>query len=242
MQLGAYSLRNDTDFIFNVSEIYVHPEWDTYEEQNEAYDADIAIIVLSDNVTFTNSIQPICLPSDDDSIDSTSINITGKIVGWGAWNSSTYEDIPRQATIKTLNDSYCYRKEHVMVQLASARTFCSEYGDGSPAKGDSGSGFFVLSNSGWVQYGIISASSANRTGHVDKNSISLHTNVKSYKNWMENVMKSEPVQKDTSKDTSTSTSTRTRTRTTTQGSVKPRKRISVESNLNFYIFSLSKIV
>lgn len=45
----------------NVTEIHLHPEWDAYVNE---YDADIAILDLNEIVTFTNYIQPICLPVD----------------------------------------------------------------------------------------------------------------------------------------------------------------------------------
>lgn len=50
---------------------------------DDKYDADIAVLVLSDNVTFTIYIQPVCMPADDVVVDSATIDVKGTVVGWG---------------------------------------------------------------------------------------------------------------------------------------------------------------
>jgi secreted trypsin-like serine protease len=42
-----------------VSEIIIHPEWNTNEE---SYHANIAIVILTDEIQFNNFIRSICLP------------------------------------------------------------------------------------------------------------------------------------------------------------------------------------
>lgn len=226
VRLGAYNLtiKNERGVILrNVTDIHIHSEWDVFEDQNEAYDADIAILVLSDSVVFNNYIRPICLPNDSDNIDGGTINITGVIVGWGLSENATHEQIPRQAFIKTLNDSYCYRRHHGIVSLASARTFCGAYGDGTPGQGDSGGGFFGTSGSNWVQYGIISLSTTNRIGRIDRNSISIYTNVKYFKDWIGKVLVSERVESTTSPSI-------------TESQPNASSRISAQSNLYLKYF------
>lgn len=87
-----------------------------------------------------------------------------------------------------LNDSYCYTTDRFLAIFSSQRTFCGGGEGGSPNKGDSGGGFFVLSGSVWMQYGIISASIADSSGAVLPNTFSVYTNVKSFKNWIENIV------------------------------------------------------
>lgn len=184
VKLGAYNLLENSEegaIVMNVMHIFIHPDWKVYEE---AYDADIAILLLSEEITFTDLIQPVSLPADDEFIDGTTINLTGTIVGWGV----TVE-YPSQATIKALNDSYCYRSDHGTVTLSSQRTFCGGGVDGTPTLRDSGGGFFVSSGTGWVQYGVISASRTNQRGHIDMNSISIYGNVKLFKNWIDEIVK-----------------------------------------------------
>lgn len=181
----------------NVSEIYIHPDWDVYDGK---YDADISIFVLSENITFTNFIRPICLPEDDVIIS----NVTGSIVGWGFIENGTssHLDFPSQGVTKALNDTYCYLTDYGIAMFSSARTFCGGAGSGSPSRGeivfvyvwmviklnstigDSGGGFFVMSESKWVQYGIISALRTNSVGQVNLDSFGIYTNVKEFKNWI----------------------------------------------------------
>lgn len=111
----------------NVAEILVHPKWDVYSDE---YDSDIAILVLNDTVTFTNFIQPICMPGDV-AIDG----IEGAIVGWGIARNGTIAETPQHSVTKVLNDSYCWKMDPPMVTFSSSNTFCGGEGDGTPNKG-----------------------------------------------------------------------------------------------------------
>lgn len=146
MLLGAYNLSAKVEkgvLQREVNEIHVHPDWKVYSDK---YDADLAIFVLSKNVTFTNYIRPICMPSDE----AIYINVRGSIVGWGIADNGTKTNLefPRHATTIAFNASYCLTTDPYLAFLSSTRTFCGTGGDGSPNKGDSGGGFFVLSGSG----------------------------------------------------------------------------------------------
>lgn len=178
VRLGVFNLTdgNESGAIQrNVSEIFTHPEWDVYDD---TYDADIAILILSENITFTDDIQPACVPGD-----GIIENIDGMVVGWGLTENSYFSEIPRQASVKAINDSHCLRADNAVAALTSSRTFCGGYGDGSPNRGDSGGGFFAISGSAWVLYGIVSVILTNATGHVVPNSFTIYTNLTAFKNW-----------------------------------------------------------
>lgn len=64
----------------NVSDIYVHPEWNIF---NEEYDADLANLALSEKIQFSNYIQQVLLPADEIVIDGKTIDVNGTIIGWG---------------------------------------------------------------------------------------------------------------------------------------------------------------
>lgn len=184
MRLGAFNLtkKNEADSVrINVSKIFVHPEWNVYADE---YDANVAILVLTYDITFTNYIRPVCLPADNTAIDGYNINVVGNVVGWGLAENRAHEEIPRHADIRALNDSYCYLHDKDIVSMSSARTFCGGYGDGTPNAGDAGGGFFVKFGSVWVQYGIISASRTDGIGQIVIDSYSVYANVKSFKNWI----------------------------------------------------------
>lgn len=181
--LGAHNLTSTFEKgvkRHDVNEIHVHPDWNAF---SQSYDADIAILVLSEFVTFTNYIRPVCMPTDDDIIDGA----TGSIVGWGLTENRTraHLEYPKQTLTNALNASYCLTTDSYVAIFSSKRSFCGGEGDGSPKKGDSGGGFFVLSAFGWMQYGIISAQRINAVGRVDVNSFSIYTNVKLFTNWID---------------------------------------------------------
>lgn len=184
----------------DVEEIHVHPDWKVF---NEKYDADLAIFVLSEIVEFTKYIRPICMPDDDPPIDAMG-SIVGKCydeciflktfrikfcqLGWGLSENVTtnrHESVLLHANSIVLNDSYCYTTQQFLALFSSTRLFCGGGEGGSPNKGDSGGGFFILSGSTWIQYGIVSASLSDAKGIVLPYSFSLYTNVRSFKIWIE---------------------------------------------------------
>ncbi|XP_037041735.1 protein artichoke-like [Bradysia coprophila] len=166
----------------NITSVHVHPDWDP---EAIKFDADLAILVLSHNITFTNFIRPVCIPGDSVlHTESGVMDTEGTVVGWGLTDNGTQADVPRQASVQALNDSFCYQSDPAMASYSSNRTFCGGFGDGSPQFGDSGTGFYVLSDNVWVQYGIVSAMRTNRTGFVIRNSMAVYSNVKAFKPWI----------------------------------------------------------
>lgn len=104
VRLGAYNLtdRSESDAVNrSVMQILIHPDWNVNEEN---YDGDIAILVLTENITFSNHIRPVCMPPVDYFLDG----LPGTVVGWGKTENGTAEDIPRKIEVNALNDTYCY--------------------------------------------------------------------------------------------------------------------------------------
>lgn len=185
MRLGAYNLTNNDEegsMESKVAEIRVHPDWDPMKDE---YDGDVAVLVLSNKIAYTNYIRAVDLPADDLHIDGSTINVTGSVVGWGLADKDIYEPILKEATmIQAINDSYCYRTCHGIVKLSSGRTFCAGLGTGVPNRGDSGGGYFFDNGFELVQYGIVSSVSLNDQGKLVKDSLVVYTNVKSFKEWI----------------------------------------------------------
>ncbi|KAJ6635546.1 Platelet glycoprotein V [Pseudolycoriella hygida] len=185
VRLGAHNLTTVEEFGAvkrNVTEIIVHPDWKTY---GDSFDADLAILVLSENVSFSNFIQPICLPVDDVVVDGALIDVRGTVVGWGLTENNThYNDVPKKAEAMAISNTLCYRTEPEIITSSSLRSFCAKGVDGTPNKGDSGGGFFVVSQGTWIQYGIVSAVRTSETGYADLNSLSIYVNIKSFKSWI----------------------------------------------------------
>lgn len=77
--LGAYNLdvkiENGVQHR-DVEHVHIHPDWRAFSEK---YDADLAILVLSEIVEFTKYIRPICIPENDPPVDAYG-SIVGKIL------------------------------------------------------------------------------------------------------------------------------------------------------------------
>ncbi len=182
VRLGAFNLtvENEEGSVQrNVSTIYVNPEW---RQNSDKFDADVAILVLSENVTFSRYIQPICVPADDVVIEGAVIDVKGIVVGWGIAENQTHEEIPKKIVASAIANSICYRTDPSIIRPMSSRSFCGKGYDGNPTNGDSGGGFFVLSNSTWLQYGIVSA--LHTVDHSGNESFSIYTNLKSFKRFI----------------------------------------------------------
>lgn len=117
---------------------------------------------------------------------------TFRNVGWGRSfinKTSKHELVPHQTFTRVLNDSYCYTSMPVLASISSNRTFCCGDGEGAPNTGDAGGGFFIGSGSAWIQYGIISVSLTDATGNIATDSLSLYTNIRSFKQWIDDTVK-----------------------------------------------------
>ncbi|KAG4072226.1 hypothetical protein HA402_005948 [Bradysia odoriphaga] len=179
VRLGSYNLTNNNEtgaIQRNVSAIYIHDEWDPF---GDSFDADIAILVLSKNVTFTDDIQPVCMPAN-----GVTENIEGSVVGYVVRRSTIHAEIPRRIIVRSVNSSHCFREGNVDAAFSSNRTFCGGDGNGSPDVGDSGSGYFFTPGFSWAQYGLVAVVRTNATGHVMPHSYHLYTNVTMFKDWI----------------------------------------------------------
>lgn len=188
VRLGAYNLtvENEENVVLkNVIDIVVHPDWDVNKDE---YDADVAILVLNDSVSFTKYVEPVSLPDYGVVVDSNNINISGTIVGWGVGENQIQEETPRQAEIRAIGDGHCYRTYRVegILALSSERTFCAGSVHGNPSRGDSGGGFFVYTDGACRQYGIISSITTDSNGSVVRSLVAVYSNVQLFEGWIKN--------------------------------------------------------
>ena len=78
--LGLHDLHNPYEAgreLFAVQSVNIHPDWNP---QGESFDANIAVLVLKNQVTFSATIQPICLALPDSIIAAKN---KGFVVGYG---------------------------------------------------------------------------------------------------------------------------------------------------------------
>lgn len=161
------------------SEIFIHPDWNPF---NRRYDADIAAIIMDDEVPYTKFIRPICLSTLEVNSEK------GFVAGWGqsADTSKNHENIPQHIKISIHNNEFCFLESNEFVAIASRRTVCAGDRDmRGPCRGDSGSGLFVQQGSSYYLKGIVSASLI-KDGQCDVTNFALYTNVEKFLDWIKN--------------------------------------------------------
>lgn len=169
-------------------EINLHPDWNFNREH---YDADIAIVILEAPTSWSNYIQPVCLPPQQSFNEVTG---TGVVTGWGKSENSgrsSHDTIPSKLEVPAINASYCYPTFPQLSQYSSHRMFCGGYENRSkaPCVGDSGGGFYLMGLSEsyeliWIVNGIVSGAIYDQKFHCDINKFTLYTNVRRYVDWI----------------------------------------------------------
>lgn len=167
--------------------IILHPDWNF---NSMRYDSDIAIVVMQDQVDFSDMIRPICLPPQSYS----AFSLIGTVVGWGKSENSRngfHDETPSKMSIPTINATHCYTTFPQLASHSSNSLFCGGFNNEgkAPCLGDSGGGFYVKAkDSKWVTMGIVSGAIAEMTRGCDINKFSLYTNVARFTEWITQVM------------------------------------------------------
>lgn len=155
----------------------MHPDWNP---NIESFDADIAVLVLANDVAFSATVQPICLTK------SQAIT-NGFVVGYGKSEDTTkaHENIPKILKTPIYKNDDCFLKNYLLATLSSKRTFCGGTGTGTGVcSGDSGSGLIVFDKNAYYLRGIVSSSLFNQQRQCDVNTYSIFTNVAYYVDWI----------------------------------------------------------
>ena len=80
MQVNVYvadhhlNINDEHDFIASVSEITNHPNYNSNTQDN-----DFAILTLSEELTFTDKVSPVCMPD----VSRTYYDLDAVVSGWG---------------------------------------------------------------------------------------------------------------------------------------------------------------
>lgn len=138
--LGKYNLASLTETNTQskgVSQLIIHPDW---RSNDESYDADITMVVLSGPVTFTKFVKPICLWTKTTSYADI-IGQKGVVAGWG---KTEYDEISTDAPLWTelpiVDQVTCLLSNTAFNSITSNRTFCAgkTADKRGPCNGDSG--------------------------------------------------------------------------------------------------------
>ncbi|XP_035785996.1 serine protease grass-like [Anopheles albimanus] len=166
----------------NIESTVVHSEYN----RPIRFRHDIALIRMAQEVTYSDSIKPICLPIRED----VRKKVLPKYIltGWGTTEEQALSDILLQALLKHVPVSECQQKMRenaLRIDLSEDYQMCAGGEEKvDSCKGDSGGplGFSVdLVGARFVQYGVVSAG-VSTCGKVSVPGI--YTRVSSYMNWI----------------------------------------------------------
>ncbi|XP_003705965.2 venom protease [Megachile rotundata] len=175
VRLGEYDLMSEEETRardFAVSEIRVHPEYDS-----TSYANDIAIVKLHRPTVFDTYVWPVCLPPVGDTFE----NKSAVVIGWGMqYYGGPTSTVLMEAQIPIWPQNRCVRS---FVQRIDSNVMCAgAYEGGRDAcQGDSGGPLLLrLENGRWVNVGIVSWGI--RCG--EPGIPGIYTRVSSYLDWI----------------------------------------------------------
>lgn len=160
-----------SSLVFNV---LVHPDWNNAKD---SIDADIAVIVLMDSINFSESIQPICLPTLSTIYDSE----IGSVVGW----SGSTEN-PTKIDAKVTESSLCHKESNSFD--STNQTFCGAFNDIETQCLTLSGGGFYGKNQAWNIKGIVSEAQKEIESGCTTSKFQVYTNVASFVGWIQEVM------------------------------------------------------
>nr|XP_054763623.1 uncharacterized protein LOC129270248 [Lytechinus pictus] len=152
IQAGTLTYGFDMDpngQVREAAQTYIHPLY-----LPTKFDNDIALIKLSTPLTFTDAVQPVCLPAVRD--DLPEVGSFATFTGWGSF--TTYQgaipQILQTARAPVIPTYICQR--HVTFPIPQPLMFCTMYDTGlqDTCSGDSGGGLVQEKNGQWAIYGI----------------------------------------------------------------------------------------
>merc|ERR1712037_941219 len=184
VMLGEHDHCKATSSFVLASAVHKHPKFDI---SSASVDNDIAILKLSKDLTFSDKIKPVCLPT------SATKDYSGKastVSGWGGTKAYTPlkpVDQPRQ----------CALKEAILNILKTTDKKCSDFiGDASSTtqlcawakgkdacQGDSGGPLTVAENGKYVLLGVVSFGSGCATEHPG-----VYARVQGFLPWMKKII------------------------------------------------------
>ncbi|XP_013784210.1 clotting factor B [Limulus polyphemus] len=173
---------------YHVEDVIIHPDYVERENYN-----DIAIIVLKEELNFTDLVRPICLPDPEAVTDS----LKGRrvtVAGWGDLDfAGPRSQVLREVSIPVVPIGDCNKAYQKLNTLAlkngiTKKFICAglEEGGKDACQGDSGGPLMLVNNSSWIVTGVVSF------GHkcAEEGFPGVYTRVVSYLEWIAKVTNS----------------------------------------------------
>lgn len=188
---------NYTESAYGITEIAVHPNWNSSETK---YTADIAILTTKFRYfPMYHRLKLICITKSEEINEFES----GTVAGWGDGEAGApYEGAMRTVAIKALSLEDCIINDNKFARFSSRNTFCAGGEGEAPCAGasgknylkkenyfytitlNSGGGFYVEMEGMWFLSGIVSSGPRTMDGSCNVNRYNLYTRVTDYVDWI----------------------------------------------------------
>jgi len=153
IKVGTYDYRDNNEtgeVVFNVAEIHMNPNYGSPLQ----FSNDNSLLKLDGEITFTDHIQPVCLPKNVDNIVHT--GKSAYVTGWGATSEGgPVSNKLRQVVVPFLEMSDCEKEYPGMIDNTME---CAGRAGVDSCQGDSGGPLVTKHNDTgkWYQAGIVS--------------------------------------------------------------------------------------
>lgn len=156
-----------------VKQLILHPQY------NKDYDYDMALLELAQEISYSDTVRPVCLPCTQDVQNlipspvgvwqdtcsyqenkmtnagyyDSGRDLSGYVAGWGLSRQSgipSYELL--YANVSIYPRAQCPKTNHMLTE----RMFCARGENSDSCKGDSGGAFVMKRKDQWIQIGIVS--------------------------------------------------------------------------------------
>ncbi|XP_034489085.1 serine protease gd-like isoform X2 [Drosophila innubila] len=186
-QLRVYVGRHDVTVhpekdatLMAVESVKTHPDF----VGNLVPDSDLGLLVLTEHVTYSTYVRPICMWTRSTSLGIDESEQTA-VAGWGTDSTLKPTRFPTTVNVRPVSREQCLREMVTAKDFLTPRTLCAGNSQGhGPCLGDSGGGLMVLRNNRWMVRGIVSL--AQRSGNsCDLSRYVIYCDVARHLSWIE---------------------------------------------------------
>ncbi|XP_058829030.1 polyserase-2-like isoform X2 [Topomyia yanbarensis] len=188
VHIGQHDLRKLPEHVqvMNVSVVHVHPEFELNRN-------DIALLVLSSEVKYSDYVIPICLDAGAGDDVRTLEGNRGWVTGWGQLKNGTLPRLLRTAQMPVVSHLQCVEADpQLFGRFLNQGVFCAGDRNGtSVCKGDSGGGMYFSEGDRFVLKGIVSFSGMDENSRCDTSKFIVFANVGYYLPWIKNLTRTD---------------------------------------------------
>ncbi|EZA58008.1 hypothetical protein DMN91_006570 [Ooceraea biroi] len=166
-----------------------------YQDHENNYGSDIALLILKKAVTINSIVRPVCVPwrSDAALVESQKTGGLGLVAGMGLTENDTFSSVLRLTTMKIVSDDECRENQNRdFWKYLTYTTFCAGWANGTGVcNGDSGGGLVLQrpNSSIWEIHGVVSVSPRKLgTSTCDPNFYTVFTKVFMYTDWIRRII------------------------------------------------------